>query len=445
MTSVAMASDLPPMVAPAVPDDSTTAQDTLDGTPDPAELTAALNASIAPKKSSAATFRKRPVRRMDTPDTTESTPATSPKRRRTIRQGTVDTEADDADGNTSDAQSESSTKRGVGRALRGRYGTRGRAGTSNDRRTTAYKRQTMVAAANLDGVEVNDMVGQEVNATVTRMGDLATSLAAQGRVSARGLKLANFQKNEDERKVRERAERAERNWRRRQIVRRKARELRNNQRADRREAARARGDDPDAVSADEVDSEEEYEVEPDRLTPPGSPVQKERIAPVRFEPEPEAAAEEGAEGGAGPSGNADVEDIEGLGFHQQSELPEEEGETLEDFQLPVEDDPAEESGAAPDFSGLEYNDYTGGYLDDEGNWVEGGNHQAAFLQQRNEERRKRLMEGDHGQAVELIDNDTQFVNSATWGKKVNNDRWTSEETELFFAVSVNNSWVIELS
>jgi len=430
---VAVLSDFPPAVAPVAPADTVPGSSS-SSTPDPAALTAAL-ASIKPKAPSAPAARKRQVRKKDTPDT-DDTPTTSPKRRRTTRAARQDTAEveDDNESILSDGSGKPSTAK---RQLRGRYGTRGKAGTTQDRRTNAFKRQAVVAQPELpDGVEPNQLVGQEVNETVMTMGDLATSLANQGRVSARTIKLAQFQRAEEERKLRERAVRTERNWRRRQVVRRKARELRNNQRADRREAARARGEDPDAISADEIDSDEDYEVEPDRLTPPGSPRQAERVAPVSFEPQPEAPA---AEDTAEPSENpAEQEDIEGLGFtanDQQSEMDDEFGETIENFQLPVDEDPAGDSASVHDFSGLEYNDYTGGYLDDEGNWVEGGSNHAAMIHQRNEERRRRLMEGDHGQAVELIDNDTQFINSATWGKKVANDRWTAEETELFFAVS----------
>lgn len=270
-----------------------------------------------------------------------------------------------------------------------------------------------------------------------RLGELATTLVSQGRVSARALKLHDFQRVEEERKRRERISKAEENWKRRQIVRRKARQIRNQEREQRREAARQSGGNLAEISDDSSDSDEEFEVIPDRLTPPGSPRRAERVAPVRFEPEPEAEAapEEGATGDEPAAPAAEEEDIEGLGFTTNyNEDDVEMGEEMENFQLPVEDDGEE---VAQDFSGLGGAAYTGGYLDEEtGEWVEAAaGPNLARLQQRNDDYRRRIMDGDDDRQVELIDNDTQFVNSATWGKKVANDRWTPEETELFFSVS----------
>ena len=321
------------------------------------------------------------------------------------------------------------------RKFRGKYQSRGR---TAERRSTPYRRPKapQVSHPELDGVEANDLVGESVNPTVMRLGELATTLVSQGRVSARALKLHDFQRTEEERKRRERVTKAEENWKRRQIVRRKARAIRNQKREERREEARQAGADPGEISEDSADSDEEFEVVPDRLTPPGSPRRAERVAPVRFEPEPEAAPEEGAEGDeTAPAPAEEEEDIEGLGLHTNyNDEDVEMGEEMENFQLPVEDDGDD---APQDFSGLGGTEYTGGYLDIEtGEWVEAeGRPDLARLQQRQDDYRRRIMDGDDDRQVELIDNDTQFVNSATWGKKVANDRWTSEETELFFSVS----------
>lgn len=290
-------------------------------------------------------------------------------------------------------------------------------------------------------MEENDLVGAEVNPTVMRLGELATTLVSQGRVSARALKLHAFQRTEEERKRRHRVSKAEENWRRRQIIRRKARQIRNQDREQRRQEAREKGGNPEDVSDDSADSDEEFEVVPDRLTPPGSPRRAERVAPVRFEPEAEAdAGEGGAEedddvAAAAPA--EEEEDIEGLGLHTNLNQDEdvEMGEEMQDYQLPDEDDGEE---VPQDFSGLGGTEYMGGYLDEEtGAWVEGGPDMAR-LQQRQDDYRRRLLDGEDDRPVEFIDNDTQFVNSATWGKKVANDRWTAEETELFFSVSC--SW-----
>lgn len=322
------------------------------------------------------------------------------------------------------------------RKFRGKYQSRGR--TAGERRSTPYRKPKapQVSHPELDGVEANDLVGGSVNPTVMRLSELATTLVSQGRVSARALKLHDFQRTEDERKRRERVAKAEENWKRRQIVRRKARQIRNQRREEKREEARQSGGDAGEISEDSADSDEEFEVIPDRLTPPGSPRRAERVAPVRFEPEAEAPAEEGAEGEEGaPARAEEEEDIEGLGFTANyNEEDVEMGEEMENFQLPVEDDGDD---AQQDFTGLGGTEYTGGYLDTEtGEWVEAeGRPDLARLQQRQDDYRRRIMDGDDDRQVELIDNDTQFVNSATWGKKVANDRWTLEETELFFSVS----------
>lgn len=360
---------------------------------------------------------------------------------RSERERTVDTTRSGSvlsTGRSDDEGSVVGTNSPAPRKFRGKYQSRGR--STGERRSTPYRRPKapQVSHPELDGVEANDLVGGSVNPTVMRLSELATTLVSQGRVSARALKLHDFQRAEDERKRKDRVNKAEENWKRRQIVRRKAREIRNQKREQRRQESGGNAAD---VSDDSADSDEEFEVIPDRLTPPGSPRRAERVAPVRFEPEEEVApqegAEEGVEGDAPARAPADEEDIEGLGFHANyNDEDVEMGEEMEDFQLPVEDDVDD---APQDFSGLGGTDYIGGYLDEEtGEWVEGeGRPDLARLQQRQENYRRRIMDGDDDRQVELIDNDTQFVNSATWGKKVANDRWTSEETELFFSVSVD--------
>ncbi|RSH86794.1 Transcription factor TFIIIB component B [Apiotrichum porosum] len=439
------ASDMPPTILsfpgaddapPAVGRASSPAQLTANTA---ADIVSAIAAGAAPAEAAeSSTPKKRKTK------ATTGTEESSAKRRRGAqararRQETEDDNEEedrdeDAEDDEEDAEPASERKK---RGPRGKYGSRGKAGTINDRRTTAHKRQVAVAHPELDGVEVNELVGTEVNPTTMTMSDLATTLVSQGRVSARTLKLHQFQRSEGERKAKLRVEKTERNWRRRQIVRRKARQLRNERREERREIAREEGDAAAEISEDEADSEEDYEPDPDRLTPPGSPKKAERVAPIVFEPVDDEAAEgegEGGEGSGAMRAPADGdEDIEGLGLtgghgaDNDHEEEEDVGEVVEGFQLPVEQD-------GDDFEGLEASNYQGGYLDEEGNWIEKETNHAAALHQRNEEHRRRILEGDHDQPVELIDNDTQFVNSSTWGKKVANDRWTTEETELFFDV-----------
>lgn len=313
---------------------------------------------------------------------------------------------------------------------------RSRRAKSASRRPSGTPRQFAFSHPELDGVQEDGRVGDfEFNPAVATLSDLAT--ISEGRVSARTIKLHQFTRAEEERKLRDRAERAEANWRRLQVVRRKARKLKNIARAQRRlEAERRHLDPADEVSDDSVDSEEEYEPMPDRLTPPGSPRATERVAPISFEPTAEDQEQPEEEGELQQLPADDEEDIEGLGISRavvdEHEAEEEVGEELEDFQLPVE---ADAEGDGDEFSGLQVNEYGGGYLDDEGNWVENTENAGMVLQRRNEENRRRILEGDDDRQVEVIDNETQFINYSTWGKKVSNERWTPEETELFFDVS----------
>lgn len=404
--------------------------------PDAASLAAAAVASITEDSRA-----KRRAARAALETTDEAEGSTAPAKRPRRGAGKAKARkaaADENDGEEAEANGGPSAA--DPRARGAAYASRGRAGTAGDRRLAANRNKPQLSHPELDGVQADDMVGIEVNPTVMTMKDLATTLVSQGRVSARTIKLHEFQRGEEERKRKERVEKADATWKRRQIVRRKARQIKNAKRQLRRADARKRGQNPDdVVSDDSVDSDEDYDVEPDRLTPPGSPVAAERVAPLRLDPMEVDEAENGTAGAAEPAPYDPDDDPEGLGFRNTNskdddlEELEEMGEVLEDFQLPVEDD-----DDAPDFSGLQYAETTGGYLDENGEWVDTNmDDYATQIVNRKAQDRRNILEGTgaFGREVEIIDTDTQFVNAATWGKKVANDRWTVEETELFFSVS----------
>ncbi|BEI86756.1 hypothetical protein CcaverHIS002_0701020 [Cutaneotrichosporon cavernicola] len=296
----------------------------------------------------------------------------------------------------------------------------------------------------LDGVEADDMVGEEkVNMEEMSLSQVAS--LSRGRVSARALKLHQFQRSEAERKAKERADKAEERWRKRRVIRRKAREIRNEKRSERRAAGSQ-----DEVSDDSVNSASDNDDEPERLTPPSSPSYFGRVlrnAPVVFDAEQRARMQKETDEKAASSSRAarrrqdDDEDIEGLGlfgnnYDDDDDDPMDDLEDLgEDFQLEVEADEQPAGGEEGDgeFAGLTESQFTGGHFNEAGEWVEEGGDAGAVLQRRNEEERRRILAGTGDRVVEIVDNETQFINSATWGKKVSNDRWTAEETELFFS------------
>lgn len=430
---VAVALDVPPPVVAAVASSQETVavdavagpsigtQETrpTKGADDAATLAAALVASIQPHSEPPLPGPRRKRRPRKVIDL-DAQPAPTKRRRQTPRRSpSIPAESDELEDDDEGLPEPTGLEGMSGRSQRG---------ASASRRVASTPRQFTFSHPELDGVDEDGRVGQlEFNPAVAKLSDLAT--VSEGRVSARTIKLHQFQRAQEESKQRGRAARVEANWRRLQVVRRKARKLKNIARAQRRLDATRRGDDPDtAVSDDSVDSEEEYEPVPDRLTPPSSPKAAERVEPIHFERPPEGEEE------VPEAMDDDEEDVEGLGAaHRamQAEEDEEIGEELEDFQLPVEADGED----GDEFSGLVANNFRTGHLDDNVGWVDTTEDAAMALLRKNEDNMKRIRDGHDGRPVEIVDNETTFVNYSTWGKKVSNERWTTEETELFFDVS----------
>jgi len=326
---------------------------------------------------------------------------------------------------------ESEGTRPIVRKRRGTYNARTVAGTPFDKRikANAHKRKQPYAPARthpeLDGVQANEMVGIQVDPHAMTMKDLATKLLSEGKVSSRALKLHAFQREEEERKRMERFERAEATWRCKQIQRRKLRAEHNADRARRREEMGSTGDDEDEVSADSDDSEETFEPQPDRMTPPSSPEPPGRISPSRIPSEHHHEEEDEGEDRA----TAGLEDEEG-----NDEAAVEENM---DVAPRADEDEADAELRAAGFlvsSDVRPEDRGDEEEDEEIDWDMHQDDIEALRVQREEERR-RIREEMGERAVEEQDDETTMVNAATFGKRQSvSERWTSEETEFFYMV-----------
>ncbi|KAL7421826.1 hypothetical protein Q5752_003597 [Cryptotrichosporon argae] len=279
----------------------------------------------------------------------------------------------------------------------------------------------------LAGLETGDFVGVEVDAAGVTLKDLAKVRWANGKVSERGLRLHTAVRDQTIRRAQDNAERTEADWRRKQIIRRRVRQQKNAERAQRRDRVE------EEVSDDEEDSDEEYQVEPDRLTPPGSPLQDN--AGLDGEDgergEGEGEGDEGGgdgdgegEGGEGESGGGVGETGEGEDITTWDETNAETHDGDDGY-----DENADEHY---DEDGYGYEDGPGaGYFDEDGEWVEPVQTFMSYAD-RQDENARRVRE--HAGPVEVEDTSTAFVNSATYGKRATTDRWTRDETEAFFDV-----------
>ncbi|WVO22072.1 uncharacterized protein IAS62_003397 [Cryptococcus decagattii] len=291
-----------------------------------------------------------------------------------------------------------------------------------------------VATIALVDVEPEEMVGSPVTEQTT-MADLATVLVSEGRVSSRAIKIDEFRRAEMLQKKQDAQKRTEEMWKRNQIKRRKVRAAQNKERARRREQIRIRGGgqmEMDDVSPDEMDSEEEFQVAPDRLTPPRASSEEayHRVAPDTHLDDQEQVDH--------------ADDMFENMFDNNIARPHSPG--TQDVNAPQEDDEQDdEAMAALRAAGFTITDDPASRSDDDDNnpWDDlnsGGMQGEAFdvadyrlaLQERRlEEFRKR--EQDQGDVVE-VDDETRFVNSATYGKNRKSQRWSKMETELFYQI-----------
>ncbi|KAK6910032.1 hypothetical protein I203_104061 [Kwoniella mangroviensis CBS 8507] len=314
------------------------------------------------------------------------------------------------------------------------------------------KKAPGVATISLQDIQPDELVGDQVDEVVITMGDLATTLAAQGRVSSRAIRIDEHRREEDQKKKEASRLRAEHAWRRDQIKRRKVRHTKNRDRARRREELGKLGMDEGIVSQDEDDSEEEFEPEPERLTPESTPepdARREESTRLQEEGE-EEWDEDGEEYNDVPVDN-NAQPLFVDGEDDGGSQPGEEGEGYDDggAELTAEDIAAQEEAdadmAALRELGINIVDDAGagegvdGEEDyEEPNWeVEDDDYPDIEGYRRDLERDRRRIreqqERDDGEVVEIND-ETRFINAASFAKYTKPQRWTTTETELFYQV-----------
>ncbi|WVQ72487.1 hypothetical protein IAR50_002042 [Cryptococcus sp. DSM 104548] len=302
-----------------------------------------------------------------------------------------------------------------------------RAGSVAPRLQRAKKaRGPRVATISLQAIQPDEMVGSEVT-DMTTMGDLATILAGEGRVTERAIKIDEFRRGQEAQKREEHLKRIEQVHQRNQIKRRKVRSANNMDRARRREELRNNGGNELDVSQDELDSEEEFEIVPERLTPPASSPEPDRPEEEREEGEEGSDAEEVAFDNDAVPNNREPDMFDGDEGLVGTPEPESE---------PAAEDPnGDDALAALRAAGFTVNDdEPGSPRSDIDEWE----HEAVDLDEyrmRTQEQRRRDIERreDEDEVVE-VDDETRFVNSATFGKNKRTQRWTKMETELFYQV-----------
>lgn len=322
---------------------------------------------------------------------------------------------------------------------RGPYNPRTVAGTIYDKRIkqNADKRKKVVrkprSHPELDGVQANEMVGENVDPGIITMKDLATKLMSEGRVSQRGVRLHAFQREEEGRKRTQRNEKMEETWRRKQIQRRKLRAELNVDRARRREEAGTMGDDEDEISIDSEDSEETFEPMPDRMTPPSSPGPPGRVSHTRVAHDQDSEVENGDQDEVEPVNEEEEEDAD----RQVDEEPQADAEVAP----PVEEDEADAELQAAGFTIADIPRPAAGddqEEEEDQESIDWDSHQPdieALRAERDEERR-RVREAMGERVVEEQDDETTMVNSITFSRRHgSSEKWTKEETEFFYMVS----------
>lgn len=296
----------------------------------------------------------------------------------------------------------------------------------------------------MEELQNGGIMEEEVDINVLTMADLATKVT-HGRVSERAGVLAMFhQELKKQRKVKTVHTNWAR-WERQQIIRRKLRALKNDIREARREEARHEGRNPDDdVSADEEDSEEEFEIIPDRLTPPEEEERVMRIQPPRLEEPGEGM--DGVEGGE-VDGEAGEEGEAGLvGEHAEGEDDAERPFLLDPLVDDPDDVPAEEPVEEDELAGFGHREDDEDLDEDDETHPrnEAGEVDWDRLQEENEEggdwadSRDQLQEairrGEDTREVHEAQSATRLINQNTFRRGKAAARWNHDETEFFYEV-----------
>ena len=321
---------------------------------------------------------------------------------------------------------------------KGMYGSAGVAGTSQDRRLKANRKAKAVQVESvsesvLDTAQPEELIGGEIDPSTITIGDLATHTGiGTGHVSARGIRLHKHRSEEIANKRKAAEARQIIRWQEKQIQRRKLRAMKNAERARRRRQMEEMGEDSAVVSPDEEDSEEEFAVLPERLTPPTTPEPDD---------EPRRPEDDGQTDGLEREYGEQMDvDHQNVGENRDNE-PGENGQGGDvdldallrrgGFDLDAEDrlhadgdEDGENGDGDEEFRYDEDEDATN----------------LADFRARQEEERRRILEGAQDREVEEDDNETRMINNASFSKKnTPNERWTTAETEFFFLVGCSLS------
>lgn len=316
---------------------------------------------------------------------------------------------------------------------KGMYGSAGVAGTSQDRRLKANRKAKTVqveavSESVLDTAQPEELIGEEIDPSTVTIGDLATHTGiGTGHVSARGIRLHKHRSEELANRRKAAEARQIIRWQEKQIQRRKLRAMKNAERARRRRQMEEMGEDSAVISPDEEDSEEEYAMLPERLTPPTTPEPDD---------DPRRPLDDGQTDGLERE-NGEQMDVDHDNADENGDAePLEDGQGREEdldamlrrggFNLNAEDRPDAE-GDEDDENGDGDNDFR--YDEDED-----ANNLADF-RARQEEERRRILEGAQDRVVEEDDDETRMINNASFSKKnTPNERWSTAETEFFFLI-----------
>ncbi|WWC89264.1 uncharacterized protein L201_004185 [Kwoniella dendrophila CBS 6074] len=317
-----------------------------------------------------------------------------------------------------------------------------------------------VAMISLQDIEPEELIGERVDEVLMTMGDLATTLVAQGRVSTRAIKIDVHKRAEAEKKRAEKQAQREQTWKRNQIKRRKVRHTKNLDRAKRREELAKLGQADADVSQDEDDSEEEFEPQPERLTPESTPepdIRREGSSrpnqdydgldgdewnnndddeyndvPVNNNPmDPLLMDDDHSQLGdeMEPDQNQDddggILTAEAIALQAQKD---EDDAALAAMGIRLVDGPMDEGNGGEDdeedYEEPDWNLDNDDYPDIEGYRRE---------QERERRRIREYQDNDNAEVVE-IDDETRFINANSFSKYTKPQRWNAVETELFYQV-----------
>ncbi|WRT66436.1 uncharacterized protein IL334_003392 [Kwoniella shivajii] len=389
-----------------------------------------------------------PLAKSTTPDGEENS-ASGPKRpaRLPAKRSVVRANTEDRVTSEDDEESVLSNESGSGEKRK--------SATQDGSRSRPSKRQKKdripgVATVSLQEYQADEIVGEDVDEVVVTMADLATTLAAQGKVSQRAIRIDEFKRTQDQKKREENRIKSEQTWKRNQIKRRKVRATKNQDRAKRREEFGKLGMNEGDVSPDEEDSEEEFDHEPERLTPESTPepeLRRESQLPPEVDEDNEwneqGEDDEWNDVAANDNGDGDeplfddaasqIGQVEGEPLSLADIAAQEEAEAdrqaLRDLGIQIRDDDQIAQDEGEDEDDDDDEEFERRIRENQDDYV----IDYRVMQERDRRRLEEERERDQGEVME-IDDETRFINANSYSKYTKPLRWTVLETELFFQV-----------